>query len=279
MIFAVLIVLGLCLGSFTNALVWRLHEQTKPKKKRIASDKALAISTGRSMCPHCQHTLAWYDLLPVISWLSLGGQCRYCRKPVSWQYPIVELLTAGLFVFSYVFWPSSLLSPLSSLLFPLWLIFITGFTALTIYDLRWMILPDRVVYPLQALAVVYVLTQLLVLRQGWQAIEGAALGVLCSAGVFYVLFQVSKGKWIGGGDVKLAVILGLLLGGPMEAFLMLFVASLLGSIIAIPLLVRGKAKSGSKLPFGPFLMLATVIVYLFGSSLVTWYEQHLLFIN
>lgn len=274
MIIVGLILLGLCFGSFTNALTWRLHEQAKPKKKRVAADKDLSITTGRSMCPNCQHPLAWYDLLPVVSWLSLGGKCRYCKHPISIQYPLVELLTAALFILSYAYSPPIFHVPYSIFLFSLWLIFQVAFVALAIYDLRWMILPDRIIFPLQVLAVIYVLVELLGSRQGWPVIQGALLGVLCIAGVFYGLFQVSKGTWIGGGDVKLAVILGLLVGGPAKALLVIFIASLLGSLVSIPLLLRGKAKT--RIPFGPFLIIATVIVYLFGSSLIAWYKHHLL---
>src|SRR4051812_13278636 len=100
MIIAVLIVFGLCLGSFVNALVWRVHEQEAAKKP----NKKLSVLNGRSMCPHCEHELAAKDLIPVLSWLSLGGKCRYCHKPISKQYPLVELLTALLVVGSYIWW-------------------------------------------------------------------------------------------------------------------------------------------------------------------------------
>src|SRR3954465_436221 len=107
MIIAVLVVLGLCLGSFVNALVWRLHEQEEGGSKKAAAKK-LSIIKGRSMCPHCKHALKPIDLIPVISWLSLRGKCRYCSKPISIQYPIVELSTALLFVVSYIWWPEPL---------------------------------------------------------------------------------------------------------------------------------------------------------------------------
>ncbi len=278
-------VLGLNFGSFVNALVWRMHmqaEKTQNSPVRQAQGKQLktqnfSIASGRSMCTDCGHTLAWHDLLPVVSWLSLGGRCRYCHQPISWQYPAVELLTAALFVLSYVFFPA-LLTPHSALLLAIWLALLTGFMALAVYDLRWMILPNRIVFPMQALAVLYVLTAFVISSGDWHVVFGAVMGVVFSAGLFYALFQVSNGKWIGGGDVKLAVVLGLVLGGAVESFLMIFIASAMGSLIGIPLLLAKKTKLQGKLPFGPLLMVATVIVYLFGTAIIAWYKQQFLFV-
>ncbi len=272
MVTLILLLLGLCFGSFINALVWRIHEQSKPRQKQIAKPKDLSVLKGRSMCPNCGHTLAWYDLLPVASWLSLGGKCRYCSKPISPQYPLVELLTAVLFVFSYAFWPLSFHIPL----FALWLALLTGFIALALYDLKWMILPNRIVFPMQALAVLYVITLFVLSKGDFHILSGAILGVVFSAGLFYVLHQLSRGKWIGGGDVKLAVVLGLILGGAGEALLMIFTASLLGSLIGIPLVLAKKTNLKGKLPFGPLLITATIVVYLFGAGFIAWYKHQFL---
>lgn len=276
MIVAILFVLGLCLGSFTNALVWRIHEQSKLRKKRKATNAELSIVKGRSMCTHCGHTLAWYDLLPVMSWLSLGGRCRYCHKPIGWQYPLVELVTALLVVLSYNYWPATLQGSQLAL-FGIWLLILVGFMSLAIYDIRWMLLPDRIVFPMQAIAAVFAA---IALFSSHQIIHNALLLVLAligSAGLFYGLHTVSDGKWIGGGDVKLGVVIGLLLATPSKVFLMLFIASTIGTLIAIPLMISGKAKQTTKLPFGPLLIVATFIVYLFGASMIAWYRQHLLF--
>lgn len=275
MIIIVLFTLGLCLGSFTNALVWRVHEQAKPKKKRVAKDKELSIVKGRSMCPHCQHTLAWYDLVPVLSWLSLGGKCRYCRKPIGWQYPLVEVITALTVVISYIYWPVALQGA-QLLLFGIWLVMLVGFMSLIIYDMRWMLLPDRIVFPMQGIAAAFALIVLLSSKHLLHDSLWLAFALACTAGLFYVLHVVSDGKWIGGGDVKLGVVLGLVLADPAKSFLMLFIASLLGTILAIPLFITGKAKRSSKLPFGPLLIVATIIVYLFGASMMAWYQHRFL---
>ena len=277
-----LTVLGLCLGSFVNALVWRVHKQgqrTKNVERRTKNGaEDYSILNGRSMCTRCKHILAWYDLIPVVSWISLGGKCRYCHKHISIQYPLVEISTAVLFAVSYAFWPSEFHLPSSIFLFGLWLIILTGLVALAVYDLRWMLLPDRIVFPLQGIAFVYVLASFLESSGDLHILLGAFLGILCSAGLFYVLFHVSNGKWIGGGDVKLAVVLGLVLGGAVEALLMLFIASAVGSLIGIPLLVAKKTKLQGKLPFGPLLIGSTIIVVLFGASIIGWYKHQFLFI-
>lgn len=96
----VLLFLGLAFGSFINALVWRLRE-------------GMSVARGRSMCVHCRHTLSWYDLIPVFSWIALGGKCRYCQRRISFQYPLVELATAAGWVASYTYWPRELAGGMS----------------------------------------------------------------------------------------------------------------------------------------------------------------------
>lgn len=272
MIIAAIAVLGLCLGSFVNALIWRLHEQSKPKKKRVASDRELSISKGRSMCPHCQHTLAWYDLVPLISWLSVAGKCRYCRKPISVQYPLVELVTAGLFVLSFVYWPLKL-QGLETGVFGLWLVVLTGLMALLVYDAHWYLLPNRIVYPLTALAGAMALLRLLDANHVLVAGLNLAAAVAVGGGIFYGLYQISGGKWIGGGDVKLGWLLGLIVATPSGSFLFIFIAALLGTAASIPLLVSKRLKANSVIPFGPFLIVATIIVQLFGVSILLWYRK------
>lgn len=156
--------------------------------------------------------------------------------------------------------------------FMAWLIFLTGFLALTVYDIRWYLLPNKIVFPLTALAVAQVIT-VAIYDMDWHVLLGAALGALVVSGIFYLLFQISKGKWIGGGDVKLGLVLGLLAGGLLEGFLVLFAASVTGLIVSIPLLLQGKANRKTQLPFGPFLILGLIIVKLFGVDIIDWYSN------
>lgn len=266
MIILVLLIVGLAAGSFVNALVWRLYEQSKAKKSR--SD--LSIISGRSMCPNCRHTLRSADLIPVLSWISLRGKCRYCHKPISWQYPLVELLTASLFIVSFWLWPFGWAAA-GIVAFGLWLLCLVMLVALAVYDIHWMLLPNRLVYPLMGLS--FALAALLSLAKADLYQFGMALlGGLALSGLFWLLFQLSGGCWIGGGDVKLAVALGLIAGGILPSILLLFIASLFGSLVAVPLLVQGR-KLTSRVPFGPFLIAATVIVFWWGAAMINWYSQ------
>lgn len=276
MVIVIFIALGLCFGSFTEALTWRIHEQSKHRKDRVAADNDLSMVKGRSMCPNCQHTLAWYDLLPLISWLSLAGKCRYCKQAIGIHAPLLEISMAALFVLSYIVWPTSLHSFYTWLDFAIWLVFVVGLIALLVYDLRWMLLPDRIVFPLLGLAVIQQLLGATLLGGGLRSLLTAVLGFLCLGGLFYVLFQVSDGKWIGGGDVKLGFVLGIIVGGPIMSFLVLFIASLLGSAAAVPVALIRHKRVKSRIAFGPFLVVATIIVQLFGHAIVAWYQRQFL---
>lgn len=270
MIIAGLALLGICFGSFINALVWRLHQQNLTKKKRKATKKELSISHGRSMCVHCGHTLNAVDLIPVLSWITLRGKCRYCKKKISAQYPVVETLTALLFITSYVWWPTEI-NGLEIITFAAWLMCLIGLIALAVYDIRWMLLPNKIIFPLFLITTVFVVSK--IVDQGsLKPLLSAIVAALIGGGLFYVLFQISDGSWIGGGDVKLGFLLGSLLSGPVASILMLFIASLLGSILALSLMSAGRATRTSRIPFGPFLIISAIIVQLFGSSLIQWYN-------
>lgn len=287
----VLFAFGLVWGSFVNALVWRLHKQAeltevqeaklnsqKSKKKQskslsIESAATYSIMRGRSMCPHCHHQLAAKDLVPVFSWLQLKGKCRYCRAPISWQYPFIELLTGVLFVVFYLGWQNNF-GGLHLILFLYGLTYIVFFVALAAYDAKWFLLPDRLVFPLT----VFALTQVVVTSvwlHSWQALWQPFAGAGVIFGLFWVIYQVSKGEWIGGGDVKLAVPLGLIAGTPLKALLVLFLASLIGTVVSLPSLVRAGKEDGwtRHVPFGPYLLTGCFLVMLFADRFIHWYER------
>jgi prepilin signal peptidase PulO-like enzyme (type II secretory pathway) len=264
--FLILLVLGLILGSFINASVWRLHKQESGKKEAKYS-----ITKGRSLCPHCKHQLAALDLIPLFSWIWLGGKCRYCHKKIGYIYPAAELITGLLFGFSYVLWPYGF-DHFGILMFIFWLLFLSGFIALSIYDLRWRLLPNKIVAPLIALGIIQLALKCFHFHSAESLIVGVVWGLVLIPGLFYALYYISNGKWIGGGDIKLGIALALLVGGPGEAILLVFLASLLGSFISLPLLLSKKLKIKSTIPFGPLLMIAATVCYFYGHDIITWYR-------
>ena len=257
----ILFVLGLCAGSFVNALTWRLHSGKDFVK-------------GRSQCPKCGHQLKVLDLVPVLSWLALKGKCRYCHKPISPQYPLVELAMALVFTTSYIFWPTNLTQTGNLMVFITWLVASVGLLALLVYDLRWMLLPSKILYPTLLAAV----TGQLVYLVGYAPNKSNfalqwLLSLVVASGFFWLIFMISGGRWIGYGDVRLGLVTGTLLASPAKSFLMLFLASVIGILFVLPSLIRGKRGLTAKLPYGPFLIFATYLCLLFGSSMIDWYKK------
>lgn len=258
MIVLLLVLVGLALGSFVNALVWRLHEGRDWVRER-------------SECTHCHHPLAAKDLIPIVSWLLLRGKCRYCGKIIQ-DTPLPELAVPALFVLSYYFWPAALTGR-GLFDFIVWLGLLVGFVALALYDIKWFLLPDVIVFPMICLALLQVAGDWLLFNHSWHELSGPGIGVLIISGSFFALHYFSKGQWIGFGDVKLGVILGLLAGGALPALLVLLSSSLLGTLVALPLVIQGKANRKSHLPFGPLLIVGMILVELFGSGVIDWYMR------
>jgi leader peptidase (prepilin peptidase)/N-methyltransferase len=265
MIIVLLALLGVALGSFVNALVWRVYQQSKQKKRAKNTD--YSITKGRSMCPRCKHVLRAADLVPVLSWIFLKGRCRYCKKSISWQYPLVELACSALFVISYIYWPLQLSGGASYVLLGLWLVIVTIGLALFVYDFKWMLLPNTMVYPFIALSILFSILRFAIY-------EGSVLDLTLAPLVywvfFYTLYQISKGKWIGGGDVRLVFGLGSLLG-LAGSLLGLTLAAYLGTFVIVILYVMGRYHKKMKLPFGPFLLSATFVTFMWGQYVIDWY--------
>jgi len=259
MIFVILGVLGLAFGSFVTALTWRLHEG----KDFVA---------GRSECEHCGHVLSVFDLVPIISWLLLGGRCRYCHTKISWQNPVIEVTMTVLFVGSYIFWPSPLFSLEAWISFGLWLVYLILLVALVVYDLRWMLLPDKLVFVLIALGFVDVGLRLSVANNLTiiSYVQQIILGALVFGGFYGFLYVISKGRWVGLGDVKLGLFIGTVLGW-QQGFVALLLANIIGLVVVAPGLAARRLSMRSRIPFGPFLIAAFIITGLFGSSILSWY--------
>lgn len=253
-------VAGAVIGSFLNVVALRLHGGKQ-------------FITGHSECPKCHRPLGALELIPVLSWLVLRGRCHHCGKPISPQYPLVELATATLFVIAYLSQPHH--APWDIVVLALWLYIIASFIVLTIYDLRWYLLPDRVLLPIIAPAMAINLGEAIRHHSAVLFTHPLAAAVFFGGG-FYLLAAVSKGKWMGGGDVKLAFIIGLLLGF-QKSILAMFVGFDSAAIIGVALILAHRKKRTDMIPFGPFLMAGTLVAFFWGSAIIRWYLHATIF--
>ena len=247
---------GLIVGSFFNCVIYRLEQKQSFLK-------------GRSFCPHCKHILFWQDLIPVFSFLFLKGKCRYCQKRISWQYPLVELATGILFVLLLNFSPFG-----RSLVGGEFLIFnfiISCFLIIIfVYDLKHFIIPDKIIYPAIGIALIYNFYQLLTTHYPLPIVLNNLYAAFGAAGFFLFIVLVSRGKWMGVGDIKLAFLMGLLLGFPY-ILVALFFSFLIGAIIGIGLILAKRKTMKSEVPFGPFLVIGTFTALFWGEIIINWY--------
>lgn len=246
--FAFCALCGFCVGSLLNVVIGRL-----PAGRSI-------VHPGSS-CPRCGNPIAWYDNLPVLSYLLLRARCRSCREPISWRYPAVEILCAVLFVMAYVRFGLSLQLATA-------LILLSALIAITGIDLDHQIIPDVLSLPGIALGL------LLSLGPGGIGPGDSALGVLVGGGVFIVIIVGSSlvlgQPGMGVGDVKLGAMLGAFLGWKL-ALLSVLLSVLVGGPLAASLLATGRKGRKDPLPFGPFLALGGAVSLFWGNALLAWY--------
>ena len=282
--YSIIFILGLIIGSFLNVVIFRLENGEK-------------IVNDRSKCLRCKHILAWYDLIPIFSFIFLKGSCRYCKKKISWQYPTVEIATGILFVLIFnfqfsifnefsIFNFSALGGPALGWQFLLsisYLLFIaSSLIVIFAYDIKHYIIPDKVIYPAIAVALGFNLFNDVIINNNFQfpifnfqsILNSQFLNFLFSAilagGFFYAIVVITKGRGMGGGDVKLGFLMGLILGWPL-VLIALFLSFIIGSVVGIFLILVGNKKMKSMIPFGPFLVLGTFIALFFGKGIVEWY--------
>ncbi|MEW6425811.1 MAG: prepilin peptidase [Bacillota bacterium] len=239
-------VFGLFAGSFLNVLIYRL-----PRGEQLAG--------GRSRCPACGHALAWFDLVPVLSFLLLQGRCRHCLARISLRYPLVELLTGA--VFATLFLRFGLTPALVKYLF-LGAVLI----AASFIDLEHYLIPDRLVL---AGFLGGVVLGVLACDVG---ILSSLLGAAVSGGVLLLIAVFSRGG-MGGGDIKLAAVTGLFLGWPLGP-LGLFGGACLGGLAGILLLLFKLKGRKDPIPFGPFIALGSLLSLLWGREFLAWYFGH-----
>ena len=247
-------IFGLTLGSFLNVLILRLK-----------SGQNLG---GRSRCPECKKQIAWYDNIPLLSFVILQAKCRTCRAKISWQYPAVEFVSGLLWLAGYFkfvtpdWWQNSSVAWLQFFSFG---IFVSILLVLFVFDTRWYILPDQITIP----AIVLALVLNLFLGVDWPWLLGS---VALGAAWFWLQHVISRGTWVGEGDIRLGALVGALVGTWQGLVLTFFIAYVGGSIIAIALLLLHKKGWKSQLPMGAFLTIATTVTLLWGSDLWVWYS-------
>jgi leader peptidase (prepilin peptidase)/N-methyltransferase len=248
-------ILGLAVGSFLNSVIYRL-------------DTGESIIKIRSHCPYCKKTLSWFELIPLVSFILQKGRCRHCKKPISLQYPLVEFSTGILFALcAWYFFPNILLSAF-------YFLFSTFLIIIFVYDLKHYIIPNEVIYPAIIVAFLYRLFGICLPVEALSGIEAAQVGDLV-LGILPTLFfvaivLVSRGRWMGAGDIKLALFMGLVLGWP-KILVALCLAFLIGAFVSIILIIKKKKTLKSQIPFGPFLAGATVLTLFIGDALISWY--------
>lgn len=234
---------GLVFGSFFNVVGLRV-----PKGESIVRPP--------SHCTVCDRNLTFKDLVPVFSYVFLKGKCRGCGTKIHWVYPVMELATGLLFAFSYYQLGFALELVVA-------LLFISLLVIITVSDIAYMLIPDKIL--------LFFLIPLIVLRvfeplsPWWDSIVGAVVGF----GVLFLIAIVSKGG-MGGGDIKLFFVIGLVLGW-VPTLLTLFLASIIGTVIGVISLRRTKQGRKTPIPFGPSIAIAAIIAYFYGESLVDWY--------
>lgn len=237
------LIFGLVVGSFLNVLILR-------------TDDLVSVLNTRSRCPNCKTKLSWKDLIPVVSFLILKARCRYCDKPISWQYPVVELSTGILFAVLYYYFGLTIQTFYYIAIFSVLLVVL-------VHDIKTEEVPEIFVWIALGLSIF-----------GWLAggfgFWQMILGAIISGGFLGLIVFISKEKWMGAGDIKLGVIMGLLLGAGV-AWLGLLMSFVLGSVIGLILMAFRIKSVKDSVPFAPFIILATLISLLVGRYIVAMY--------
>ena len=240
-IYVLITILGVMFGSFLNVLIYRI-----PKKEEF-------VKTS-SHCMKCNHKLAWYDNIPLFSWLSLGGKCRYCKEPISKQYPIVEAINGILWLVIFLLQgltPTAILTAAMA----------SGLLALSIIDWRTYEIAN-------GWHVFFLILGAINLALDYQNWLTYVIGFFCVSIPLLLIYIISGGRAIGGGDVKLMAACGFLIGW-QNALLALVVGCIVGSVIHI---LRMKiTKEGHVLAMGPYLSIGILTAALFGAPIINWY--------
>jgi leader peptidase (prepilin peptidase)/N-methyltransferase len=241
MLFIVLL-FGILVGSFLNVCIYRI-----PRKEDIVYTP--------SHCMSCGQQVKWYDLVPVFSWLALGGKCRYCKTKLSKQYPIIELSNGAAYMGVFFFLGFSPEAAVVCVLF-------SALLVASMIDLRWKIIPNGIVIFILIIGIIYLVVF------SYTYIE-SVIGFLAVSVPLLLVNLITKGQ-MGMGDVKLMAVCGLVIGW-QHILLALMIGSIIGSIIGISLIALKITSRKQQIPFGPYLSIGIMIAALFGNSLIQMY--------
>ena len=244
-LYIIIFLYGIVIGSFLNVCIYRL-----PEKENIVK--------VRSHCMNCGYQLKWYDLVPLFSYLFLGGKCRKCKQKISVQYPVIELLNGVMYCMVFAEYGLSMETLLYALL-------ISALIVLSIIDFRTFEVPVGINVFILALGLIRMITN----YADWL---NYAIGFFLVSGFLYLVYVITKGRGIGGGDIKLMAVCGLLLG--WKLILLCFVSGcIIGSVIH---LLRMKISGqGHVLAFGPYLSIGVILSVFVGNQLIAWYSSYL----
>jgi len=252
MVLLLIFILGLFVGSFLNVLADRLPKEESAIK-------------GRSHCEKCKKELAWFDLIPLLSFIFLKGKCRYCRTSLSFYYPIVELTTGILFAGVFIFIGGAYINFISTIniINLIYYLFIASSLIVVFFaDLKYGIIPDKIVLPAIIISFLYLILNT------YYLIPPHLLSALGAGLFFLALLIVTRGKGMGFGDVKFAFLMGLILGFP-NIVVALYIAFLTGAIVGCILIIWKRRETfGTVIPFGPFLATGTLLSIFFGNFIV-----------
>ncbi|MFA5948154.1 MAG: prepilin peptidase [Candidatus Gracilibacteria bacterium] len=262
----IIFILGACIGSFLSVVIYRLHKNKK------------GIVFSRSMCPNCKKPLKARHLIPILSFVFLRGKCAYCQKTISAHYFMLEIITGIVFLMTFLKWNFLIVTPsiidpaifdyaIDWSIFALFAFYIVEMGLLMgifFFDVMYKIIPDSFSIPAIIIAIA-----------GGLAFKNPYYMSMLYGGVgfflfFFAQFFFSKGKWLGGGDIRIAILIGVLLGWE-KGLLALILAYFTASIAGIALLIQKKAKLKSQLPFAPFLIIGILIALHFGKEIIDYY--------
>lgn len=242
-------ILGAAIGSFLNVVIDRT----------VRGEHLL----GRSYCDHCRATLKTLDLVPIVSFVSLGGRCRHCKRPISWQYPLVELTTATLFVYLAYFLVVSQAFSLAAFVY--FALVLAILIVVAVVDIKFSLVPTTFVFAGAIAALFYSYFNLTSQEFVVNVFVAAVLAV-----ALLLVVVLTRGRGMGSGDIPLVFLIGLFLGWPKSA-VAIFAAFVLGAVAALFLIVAGRKKFGQTIPFAPFLVTGTIIALFWGTQLLDWY--------